>query len=198
MKPKITFIYRLAIFAVAISFALTSVHAQDVSGHETVDNPHLRRTTPAPSASGAAAATKLSQKDQNFIAQVAASGAQEVADGQVAEQQGGAAVKSIASRIVNDRSRNDKELLDLAKKKGISLSTAKIKPRGMGKSNFDKQYLYTVTHDYEEDIALFQKAAQSGDDKDLKAWAAKSLPMLKQHYAMLKEAKGSEKAKPKE
>src|SRR3954470_8288779 len=76
----------------------------------------------------------------------------------------------------------------LAKKKGVSLGTDKIKPRSMGKANFDKQYIYTTSHDYQEDIRLFQQEAQSGDDKDLKAYAAKTLPMLKAHLAMLKGA----------
>jgi putative membrane protein len=200
MKPKITFISRVAIFAIGTSFAISSIHAQDVSGHETVDNPHLRKTTPAPAAT-AAAASKLSKKDAQFISQVAASGAYEVQDGKAAEQQGNASVKNVASRIVADRSANNQELMALAKKKGIGLSTEKIKPRSMGKSNYDAQYIYTVSHDYQEDIGLYSKAAQSADDKDVKAYASKSLPMLKQHLSMLKSAKGKEpskEAKPKE
>ena len=201
MKSKITFISRIAIFAIGASFAISSVHAQDVSGHETVDNPHLRKTTPAPAASAAPAASKLSQKDQKFISQVAASGAYEVQDGKVAEQQGNASVKNVASRIVADRSANNQELMALAKKKGVGLSTEKIKPRSLGKSNYDAQYIYTVSHDYQEDINLYSKAAQSADDKDVKAYASKSLPMLKQHLSMLKSVKGKEpskEAKPKE
>jgi putative membrane protein len=201
MKSKITFISRVAVFAIGTSLALSSVHAQDVSGHETVDNPHLRKTTtPAPSA-GAAAQSKLSQKDSKFISQAAASGAIEVQDGKVAEQQGGASVKNVASRIVADRSANNQELMALAKKKGLALSTDKIKARNMGKSNFDAQYIHTVSRDYQEDISLFSKAAQSADDKDVKAYASKSLPMLKQHLSMLNSAKGkgaSKEAPPKE
>jgi len=184
--------------ALATTFALTAAYGQeetsggDVSGHPTVDSPYLRPKPKTSATAAAAAKSSLSQKDQKFISQVAASGAYEVADGKVAESQGNAAVKRIASRIAADRSSSNKELMDLAKKKGVSLSTDKIKPRNMGKANFDKQYLYTVTHDYEEDVALFQRAAQGSDDKDVKAWASKTLPMMKQHLAMLKEAKGAQ------
>jgi putative membrane protein len=188
MKSKITFISRFGIFAVAICFSLTSIHGQDVSGHETVDNPHLRKTTtPAPSASAAAA--KLSQKDQKFLSQIAAGGVQAVEDSKVAEKEGGASVKNVASIIVSERSRSNKELLDLAKKKGIGLGTDKIKARNMGKGSFDKQFVHTLTRDYEEDVKLTQAAAQSSDDKDVKSWAARTLPMLKQELNSLKQAK---------
>jgi putative membrane protein len=197
MKPKITFISRLTIFAAATTFALTSVHGQDVSGHETVDNPHLRKTQPSPAASAAAQA-KLSQKDQKFLSQIAAGGVQSVEDAKVAQREGGTGVKPIASRIVNERGRSNQELLDLAKKKGLGLGTGKIKARNMGKSNFDQQFTHTLARDYEEDTKLLQTAASSSDDKDVKAWAAKTLPMVKGELGALKSAKGSEKAKPKE
>jgi putative membrane protein len=79
--------------------------------------------------------------------------------------------------------------MGLAKKKGVGLGTDKIKARNMGKSNYDKQYVHTTTGDVREDIKLVQQAAQSSDDKDIKAWAAKTLPMLKGHLGMLQAAK---------
>jgi len=36
----------------------------------------------------------------------------------------------------------------------------------------------------------FQKEAQSGDDPDIKSFAAKSLPILRQHASLIKEAQG--------
>lgn len=186
--------FRAAFCAFALQLSLVAVQAQDdVSGHPTTDSPYLRSKSAHPSPGAAAsAAPTLSQADQKFISQVAASGAVEVADGKAAESQGGAGVKQIASRIVADRSANNQELMALAKKKGIGLGLDKIRGRNMGKSNFDKQYLHTVTRDYEQDVSLFQKAAQSSSDKDVKAYASRTVPMLKQHLAMLKSAKPAE------
>lgn len=201
MKRQITFISKWTIFLLVgglISIA-SSVIAQESADDGKIggisDNPHLR---PKPKASATAEPTKLSQADQKFILSVAASGVQEVQDGQVAQQRGNATTKNVASRIVSDRSRSNKELLDLAKKKGLGVGVDKIKARNMGGSNYDKQYIYSVTHDYEEDIGLFKKAASSSGDKDVKAWASKNLPTMQQHLAMLKQAKGSEKAPAKE
>jgi putative membrane protein len=204
MTPKITFISRLFIVAVASSLPVFAVYGQNTGeattggdAHPTTDSPYLRRSKATPGAS-AAAATKLSQKDQKFLAQIAAGGVQAVEDAKVAQREGGPGVKGIASRIVNERGRSNQELLDLTKKKGLGLGTGKIKARNIPKSNFDQQFTHTLARDYEEDLRLLQTAASSADDKDIKAWAARTIPMVKAHLAMLREAKGSAKAKPKE
>jgi putative membrane protein len=204
MIPRITLISRLFIVAIASSLPVFAVFGQNTGeattgadAHPTTDSPFLRRGKATPGAS-VAAATKLTQKDQKFLSQIAAGGVQAVEDSKVAEREGGPGVKSIASRIVNERGRSNQELLDLAKKKGLGLGTGKIKARNMGKGNFDQQFIHTLSRDYEEDVRLLQTAASSSDDKDIKAWAAKTLPMVKGELGALKSAKGSEKAKPKE
>ena len=197
MKHSFTFISRLAICAVAGSLSISAANAQmegntdtggDVSGHNTVDSPYLRpRSKPAPSA--AAQAASMSQKDQKFISHIAAGGMQAVQDAKMAQKQGNDSTKQIASRIVSERGRSNQELLALAKKKGLNLGVDKIKPRGMGKTDYDKQYLRTTGTDLQEDAKLLQNAASSSDDKDLKAWAAKTVPMVKGHLSMVKSAK---------
>ena len=42
---------------------------------------------------------------------------------------------------------------------------------------------------HQEAVDLFQKYAQSGDNADLKEWAAKTLPHLKEHLAMAEKLK---------
>ena len=197
MKHSFTFILRLAICAVAGGLSLGVANAQmegntdtggDVSGHNTVDSPYLRpRSKPAQSAAAGQAA--LSKKDQKFISQIAAGGVQAVQDAKVAQKQGSDSTKQIASRIVSERGKSNQELLALAKKKGVGLGVDKIQPRNMGKSNYDKQYLHTTGGDLQQDVKLLQTAASSSDDKDLKAWAARTAPMVKGHLSMVKSAK---------
>lgn len=199
MKINTTLILRLVTCAVA-SIALADAFGQaatpsetgeDVSGHPTTDSPYLRRkpTHPSPGTSAAAQAT-LSQKDQKFLSQIAAGGVQAVEDSKVAAKQGGPAVKGIAQRIVNERSKSNSELMALTKKKGLGLGVDKIHARSMGSSNFDKQYTHTLGRDLDEDVKLLQGAAQSADDKEVKAWAAKTLPMVKGHASAVKQAGG--------
>src|SRR5215212_5823116 len=167
MKRNSTFITRLAMCALATSFAVVDAYAQGAGdattgddAHPAVDSPYLRKkSTPAPNA--AAAAAKLSAKDQKFLSQIAAGGVQEVEDAKLAANQGNESTKKIASRILSERSASNKELVALAKKKGLGLGTDKIRGRNMGKANYDKQYIHTTSGDLREDVKLVQQAAQS-------------------------------------
>ena len=117
-------------------------------------------------------------------------GAGEVADGKEAEELGqSAAVKKIGARMAADHSRGNNELVALAKKKGLGMDLSKGKARNFPKGNFDQQFLFNLQNDYEADIKMFQQEANSGDDADVKAWAAKTQPMLKSHLAMIKDAR---------
>jgi len=194
MKLRNTFICRFFIAAIASSLAICAANGQvgeattGDDAHPTVDSPYLRpKAKPAASAAGQ---SNLSAKDKKFLSQIAAGGAQAVEDSKVAEKQGGPAVKSVATRIVNERSRSNTELVALAKKKGVGLAVDKVKPRSLGTSNFDKQYVHTLGHDLDEDVRLLSAASQSSDDKEIKAWAGKTLPMVKAHDSAVKQAGG--------
>ena len=63
------------------------------------------------------------------------------------------------------------------------------KPRSFPKATFDHQYLYNLEEDHKANIKVFQQEVNSGDDAEVKAWAAKTLPTLKSHLAMIKEAR---------
>lgn len=173
----------IAVAAGVFSIANTSAQTENTS---VSDNPGLRkRMAPAK-----APTTKLSDKDKKFIQMAANAGVGEVADGEQAQSQGQSAeVKKIGARMVADHTRANKELQDLAKKKGLGMDLSKGKPRAFPKASFDHQFLYNLEADHEADIKTFQQEATSGDDADVKAWAARTLPTLKAHLAMLKDAR---------
>ena len=132
---------------------------------------------------------KLSQKDVNFIQKAAGGGQQEVENGKLAEKQGKSAdVKRIGARMVADHTRANKELTELATRKGVKFDTRGVRPQNIGAADFDRTYLKLLEADHKSDIADFEKQAKSGDDRDLKSWAAKTLPMLKEHLAMVQNA----------
>ena len=132
---------------------------------------------------------KLSQKDVNFIQKAAGGGEQEVANGKMAEKQGKSAdVKTIGARMVADHSKANKELADLANRKGVKFDTRGVRAQNIGSADFDRQYLKLLEMDHKNDVAEFQKEAKSGDDRDVKAWATKTLPMIQGHLAMVQNA----------
>jgi putative membrane protein len=189
MKRKTISILQLTVIAVAASSLsfIANVGAQENTA--VSDNPHLRAKYASPQAA-AATATKLSDKDRKFIQEAANVGVSEVADGMVAEKEGQSSeVKKTGARMVADHSKANHELAELAKKKGLSIDTSKGKPRNFDRAKFDRQYLASMENDHEMDIKAFEKEASSGDDADLKAWASKTLPTLRAHLAMVKDAR---------
>ena len=182
MKPKLTSLSAIAVAAAAVSSICVSAQGQD-TGIGT--NPHLRSQSAPGTSPGTTTTVKMSQKDVNFIQKAAGGGAQEIANGKMAEQQAKSAeVKSIAARIVADHTRLNNELTELAKRKGVSFNTSGVKAQNLGSGDFDRLYLKWLEEVHRADIAEFERAAKGANDSDLKAWASKALPTLKQHLAM--------------
>ena len=188
MKPEFISISRFAIIATMAGSlsVIGTVRAQEDTSIGS--NPHLRAKS-APTPPSGTVTVKLSQKDVSFIQKAASGGQQEVENGKMAEKQGKSAdVKSIGARMVADHTRANKELTALANQKGVKFDTRGVRAQNSGAADFDRQYLKLLEMDHKNDIAEFQQEAKSGDDRDVKAWASKTLPMLKQHLAMVESA----------
>jgi putative membrane protein len=151
-------------------------------------NPHLRSQS-LNQQKPATSNVKMSQKDVSFIQKAASGGQQEIENGKMAEKQGKSAdVKRIGARMVADHTNANKELTELANRKGVKFDTRGVKAQNIGAADFDRQYLKLLEIVHKNTIAEFQTEAKSGDDRDLKAWAAKTLPTLQQHLAMVEGA----------
>ncbi|HEY5992691.1 MAG TPA: DUF4142 domain-containing protein [Candidatus Udaeobacter sp.] len=152
-------------------------------------NPHLRSQSQGAAASPGTTTVKMSQKDVSFIQKAAGNGQQEVENGKMAQKQGKSAdVRNVAARIVADHTRINKELTALAARKGVTFNTSGVKAQNLGSADFDKTYLKLLEETHKIDIADFERAAKSGDDSELKSWASKTVPTLKQHLSMVQQA----------
>jgi putative membrane protein len=209
MKSKVIFLWQFTIAAGAL-FAAAPLWAQGYarpapptgatgpSAPPTTqqepyqpDNPFFRKSSPSPAASAAAAAgaKPLTAKDKNFLSGAASSVSWEIATGKLAQQRAqNSATKEVASRMIADHSKTSQELVDLGKKKGLSISTEGGKAQQISGQDFDKRYLNLVVQEHQEEASLFAKEAKSGDDADMRNWAAKTLPMIKEHLALAKDA----------
>jgi putative membrane protein len=185
MKRKPISILRLAAIAIATSTLCFVANAGAQENTSVSDNPNLR----AKDAPKKTASVKLSDKDKNFISAAAGGGVAEVVDSKVVAERGQSAeAKKVAAHMVADHTRANKELSELAKKKGLNIDLTKGKPRNFRKENFDGDYLATMESDHKTDIKAFEAEAKSGDDAEIKGWASKTLPTLKAHLAMVKDA----------
>jgi putative membrane protein len=94
--------------------------------------------------------------------------------------------------MVDDHSRANSELMQLASGKGITLPTtldAKhqsliAKMSALSGAEFDRAYAKEMVKDHNKDVALFQRQASRGADADLKTFAQKTLPTLQEHLSM--------------
>ena len=142
---------------------------------------------------------ELSGKDMKFIKNAATGGEEEVALGKLAAAKATSDdVKKFGQQMVDDHSKANDELKDLAKGKGVDLKDAedkaikqeqKMEAKLSKKEGdaFDKAYMDEMVKDHEKDVKEFEDASKNCDDADLKSWAGKTLPTLQHHLEMAKD-----------
>jgi putative membrane protein len=142
------------------------------------------------------AAGALSRSDRDFATKAAQDGMAEVALGELATRQASnEEVKQFAQRMVRDHSKANDELKELASRKGITLPSEvqgkqKALQDRLGKlsgADFDREYMRAMVKDHDSAVALFEKESRTGGDPELKAWAEKTLPTLREHQTMARE-----------
>ncbi|MBC9933442.1 DUF4142 domain-containing protein [Chitinophaga qingshengii] len=142
----------------------------------------------------------VDNNSSEFAVKAANGGMLEVQMGKLAQEKAqNPRVKAFATMMVNDHSKANDELKELATKKNITLpaelSTAskdhidKLSKKS-GK-DFDKDYMDMMVNDHDEDVKEFDKAAGSLEDMDLKSWAGKTLPTLRTHQDSAKAIKSA-------
>ena len=141
----------------------------------------------------------VGQPEQRFMNEVAAGGMAEVQLAQLAQKQAQSdQVKSLAQRIEQDHTTANNELKALAERRGVSLPTApEAKHQAimdrlskLQGAAFDRAYARQMVADHKKDVAKFERAPNNLMDTDLKNFAAKTLPNLREHLRMAQEAAG--------
>jgi putative membrane protein len=134
----------------------------------------------------------------DFAKDAAQGGMAEVLLGRLAaEHASSPAVREFGQQMVADHSKANAELMQLAGRKNIQLPTdvksdqksEQDKLSKLSGADFDKEYVDYMAKDHEEDVSEFQKQSQSGGDAEIKAFAAKTLPVIQHHLQMIKEIK---------
>ena len=137
------------------------------------------------------------EDDAKFAVTAANGGLLEVQLGKLAKTKATSPqVLEFASMMVDDHSAANKELMDLAGKKVITLPAILDNKtqkeyndfEKMGKKDFDKAYMDYMVKDHKEDIDEFKKEAESGKDAELKAFANKTIPVLQHHLEIAEKA----------
>ena len=152
--------------------------------------------TPAPAgghAHGAPASQGPAAADAMFMRTVAMSGMAEVQHGTLAAQNATSdEVKQFAQRMVDDHGKAGDELKGLASQKNVTLPTEldakhKAMQDKLSKTKgpaFDRAYMAHMVSAHQQAVALFEKEATGGKDAEVKAWAAKTLPTVREHLKL--------------
>ncbi|MDT5271777.1 MAG: putative rane protein [Acidobacteriota bacterium] len=132
--------------------------------------------------------------DHKFAMEAAMGGMEEVQLGRIAAQKGASEeVRQFGQRMVDDHSKANDDLMQVASGKGMTLPTA-LAPKmqadvqklsAMSGEKFDKEYVKMMVKDHKKDVGEFQKEAKGGMDADIKSFAARTLPTLQEHLQMI-------------
>ena len=138
--------------------------------------------------------SKLGASDTKFMKEAAMGGMEEVELGQLAAQKASSPeVKNFGQHMVDDHSKANDQLKQLAAQKGVTLPTSMSASQKQDMNRlsklsgaaFDSAYVSMMVKDHKKDVAEFQKESKSGKDSDVKGWASTTLPTLESHQQMI-------------
>jgi putative membrane protein len=99
------------------------------------------------------------------------------------------AVNELAQRLITDHTKAVDELKQIAGKKNITVpgpvdpkqETLYDRLAKLSSAEFDKAYVAAMVDNHRDDVAAFQKQANTSGDPELKSFAIKTLPILQEH-----------------
>jgi putative membrane protein len=131
--------------------------------------------------------------DKGFVDKAASGGMAEVKLSKLAMDKGQSTeVKQFARKMVEDHSKANMELKQIAEKKNLALP-AKLdanhqmvydKLVKLDGADFDKEYMHAMAADHDDAVKLFKEQSESGQDPELKSFAMKTLPVIEKHDDM--------------
>lgn len=143
------------------------------------------------------AAASLSKADRQFMDAAARADMIEAHEGQMAANKASQdSVKTFAQTLVQDHTTSYSDLSQLAAKTGTpipkGINTAKDPAIGrlarLKGSGFDHQFTRDEIAAARQNLAMFKREAAHGQDADVKAYAAKMLPVLEKDLHAAEQA----------
>lgn len=134
---------------------------------------------------------------EDFVMQASASDMFEIESSKLAVQKGDEPTKAFAQQMIADHEKTAAEIKALLSGGKVKASpvTALTKDHkeevdGLAKlsgAEFKEEYFDDQVDAHEDAVDLFKRYAEGGENPELKAWAAKTLPALEHHYKMAQD-----------
>ncbi|MDY3558086.1 DUF4142 domain-containing protein [Gemmata sp. JC673] len=134
--------------------------------------------------------------DAEFVTKAASGGLFEVESSKLAKESATSPeAKKFAERMIADHEKANKELMGAAKKAGLEVPTKMSaehqklldQVKAAKGADFDKAYMAAQVTAHDEAVALFSGATKGVKDPGLKAFAVKTLPVIKEHQEHAKK-----------
>jgi len=131
--------------------------------------------------------------DREFMIGAAQSNINEIASGQIAvKKANSAAIRDYAQKMIQEHTKANQELADIAQSKGISLpsegdSSNKTVISNLEKlsgSEFDRDYMKSQVDAHKKTASLISMYQSSGSDREMMSYATKNLPVVQIHLKM--------------
>jgi putative membrane protein len=134
--------------------------------------------------------------DRTFATQAAIAGMAEVELGKMAAEKGNhTQVKSFGEQMVADHTKANDELKGIATAKNMTLPTkldakheaVRARLAKLTGAEFDRAYIEAMVTGHQAVATAMKTEASSGADAELKAFAAKTLPVVQGHHKMAQD-----------
>ncbi|MEJ2614252.1 MAG: DUF4142 domain-containing protein [Ignavibacteriaceae bacterium] len=135
-------------------------------------------------------------QDSSFLYEAAQGGMMMVQLGEIAEKEAhNKSIRDFAKMMINDHSKINDELKDLAQQNQIKLPDSLSKNKQdkindlekLSGRRFEKQYVDLMAEDHKNDVAKFKDESQNAASPEVRQWASKTLPTLQKHLEKIKE-----------
>ena len=173
---------------VAAAYTFQGCNSAPKDAKESADS--LNKTKDTTTSAAATGGIAVSADDAAFATKAAVGGMAEVALAKLALQKTASTqIKDFANMMITDHGKANDELMGIAKTKNITLPATvdadhQKKMDDLSKltgNDFDKSYVDAMIDGHKKTLTLMQDEAKDGKDADLKAFAAKTAPVVQMH-----------------
>lgn len=151
-------------------------------------------------AAGTAGTTGNASVDAEFVQEQMTMGQAEIEMGRLAQQKASHAdVKEFGSMMVRDHQTSGDELKQVASQTPVQNASPDHEEhqefleelRGLSGREFDRKYMERMVEDHEKGIRQLEQKAEGDANPQVKQWATKTLPTMRQHLERAKSIKDS-------
>jgi putative membrane protein len=209
-----TFDTRASLYVLTVAFALSAAgcgqqqSGQDASGTaSTADQPDMTQPAPDDSTYSASAgrtedpSASAAGTPSDFIVNAAQTDMLEIEAGKLASEKAQSPqVKKFAQMLVRDHGQASKELQQIAQQKGVQVpqslppdkQQSLQKLEGMSGTEFDRTFAQEMVNGHQQAVQMYEQAAQSAQDPEVRSFAEEKLPTLREHLKMAQALPGAD------